>query len=183
MKNIMILAFALASLNSFASELNCAKSGSKISMDRKNVVIETSNIPMTDDLLELVKSTSGFIDPAAKINLTVSVSFPKKDLKCSTGMPKVFNCTGSTKKASVSVSISQQSMMGSSQMQTMKKPVKIENIDISSSLGSQGAIILSDGPTTVALDQVSVKSSMFVKMSGDFQLDLDQVFQNSVECK
>ncbi len=183
MKNIFVLAFALATLNSFASELDCAKSGSKITMDKKNVVIEASNIPMTDDLRELAMSTSGFIDPAAKINVSVNISFPKKDLKCSLGMPRVFNCSGSTKKASVSVSVSQQSMMGSSSMQTMKKPVKIENIDISSSVGAQGPIVLGDGPTTVNLDQVIVKSSMFVKMSGDFQLDLEQVFKGSVECK
>ncbi len=183
MKNFFILAFAIGTMHSFASEIDCAKSGSKITMDKKNVTIEASNIPMTDDLRELAKSTSGFIDPNANVNVSVSISFPKKDMKCSTGMPKVFNCSGSTKKASVSINVSQQSMMGSSSMQTMKKPVKIENIDISSSVGAQGPIVLGDGPTTVNLDQVTVKSSMFVKMSGDFQLDLEQAFKTTSECK
>lgn len=180
---IALLTTSFLSLNSFASDLNCAKSGAKILMDKKNVVIEAANIPMTVDLRELALSTSGFIDPNTNVNVSLIISFPKKDLKCSKALPKVFNCSGSTKKASVTVSVTQQSMMGSSRMQAMKMPVHIENIDISSSIGAQGPIAIGSGPTTVNLDQVSIKSSMFVKMGGDFQLDLEQSFKSGSECK
>lgn len=180
MKNLIILAVAIASLNSFASELDCAKSGSKITMDKKNVTIETSNVVLTEDLLAMAQRTLG---TAEGVSVGVQITFPKKDLKCSTGLPKVFNCSGKTKKASVTLNISQRSMMGNSSTQLMRKPVKIENIDISSSVGAQGPIVLGDGPTTVNLDQVSVKSSMFVKMNGDFNLEVDQSFKNSSECK
>jgi hypothetical protein len=182
MKKFIAIALFATSFNSFANDLDCAQSGSKILMDKKNVVIETSNIPMTDDIRGLVTQTTGGMDKDAPTSVSVRISFPKKGLKCSTGMPKVFNCTGSTKKASVEITVSQQTMFGASQLRSMRQPIKIENIDISSSVGAQGPIVLGGGPTTVNLDQVTVESSMFVKMMGNFQLDLKQAFR-LVECK
>lgn len=173
MKNLILVVAAIASLNSFASEIDCAKSGSKITMDKKEVIIENARVPMTAELSEMAGGDA---------NVGVKISFPKKDLKCSTSLAKVFNCTGKTKKASVTISISKSDGFGSSNMELMRKPIKIENIDISSSVGSSGPIVLGSESTTVALDSVNVKSSMFVKMKGDFQLDMDQVF-NSAECK
>jgi hypothetical protein len=182
MKKFIAIALFATSFNSFANDLDCAKSGSKISMDKKNVVIESANIPMTDDIRRLVTQTTGDMDADAPTRVSVRISFPKKGLKCSPGMPKVFNCTGSTKKASVEVSVTQQTMFGASNLRSMQQPIKIENIDISSGVGAQGPVVLGSGPTTVNLDQVTVKSSMFVKMMGNFQLDLTQAF-NTVECK
>ena len=180
MKNFILVVAAIASLNSFASDLDCAKDGSKITMDNKTVTIDSSNVALTGDILAMAERSFG---SAEGVTVGISISFPKKDLKCSTGMPKVFNCSGKTKKASVTLNISQRSMMGSSSSQLMRRPIKIENIDISSSVGAQGPIVLGSGPTTVNLDQVLVKSSMFVKMNGDFQLEVDQAFKNSSECK
>lgn len=180
MKNLILIAFAIASLQSFASELDCAKSGSKITMDRKTVTIEASNVSLTDDIRRMAETSFGSMDG---VTVGITISFPKKDLKCSTGMPKVFNCSGKTKKAAVKISLAQRSMMGSSSSELMRRPIKIENIDISSSVGAQGPIVIGNGPTSVNLDQVLVKSSMFVKMNGDFQLELDQTFKNSAECK
>lgn len=180
MKNLILLLAAIASLNSFASDIDCSKSGSKITMDKKTVTIESSNVTLTDDLLAMAQRNMGSTEG---LSVGVQISFPKKDLKCSVGMPKVFNCSGKTKKASVTLNISQRSMMGNSSTQLMRRPVKIENIDISVSVGAQGPIVLGSGPTTINLDQVLVKSAMFVKMSGDFQLDIEQSFKNSEECK
>src|SRR5688572_10438640 len=100
MKNFIIAVAALASLNSFASELDCAKSGSKIMMDKKNVTIEVSSVAMNDELLAMAQSTLGSADG---VSVGVQITFPKKDLKCSTGLAKVFNCSGKTKKASVTL--------------------------------------------------------------------------------
>lgn len=180
MKNLILIAFAISALNSFASELDCAKSGSKITMDKKTVTIESSNVAITEDIRRMAETSLGSADG---VTVGIAISFPKKDLKCSTGMPKVFNCSGKTKKAAVKISLSQKSMMGTSSTELMRRPIKIENIDISSSIGAQGPIVLGSGPTSVNLDQVLVKSTMFVKMNGDFQLELDQAFKSAVECK
>ena len=180
MKNFVIFIFAIASLNAFSSELDCQKAGSKITMDKKNVVIEGDAV-VTEDIMNMVQRSTGMTGGNAKVSM--KISFSKKDLKCSTGLAKVFNCSGATKKASVEINVAQQSGFGSSSMQFMRRPVKIENIDIASSVGAQGPVVLGDAPVTVSLDQVSVKSSMFVKMNGDFQLELAQSFASQLECK
>lgn len=180
MKNFIIFIFAVASLQAFSAELDCAKGSSKITLDKKNVNIEADAV-MTDELVALVQRTTGSAEGNSKVS--VKISFPKKDLKCTDALPKVFNCSGSTKKASVEINVSQQSMFGSSSMQLMQRPVKIESIDIASSVASQGPIILGSDSTTVQLDGVTVTSSMFVKMKGDFKLELSQSFAGLTECK
>lgn len=127
------------------------------------MTIEAASVPLSDGIRDFVGDMSG------SVNVAVLISFPAKDLKCTTGTPKVFNCTGATKKASVTITVSKQSMFESSNRQDMRMPVKIQSIDISSA--------------SVDQDQLMVKSSMFVKMKGDFQLDLEEVFKNSEECK
>ena len=164
MKNFLFLVTAFASLNVFSSEIDCAKAGSKISMNKKTVTIEVQKVAMNDDLIAMAEKMVGTTEG---VSIGVQLSFPKKDLKCSRVEATAFNCVGGTKKASVTLSISQSSMMGSMNSQHIRKPVKIENIEISSA----------------SLDQVLVKSSMFVKMNGDFQLDLAQSFDSAVDCK
>ncbi len=180
MKKLILLLAAIGSLNSFAAELDCAKAGSKITMDRKNVTIELSEVALNDEIIGMASRTIGTTEG---LKVGVQISFPKKGLKCSTGLDKVFNCSGSTKKASVTLNISNKSMFGVSNMQVMRRPVKIENIEISSSVGAQGPISLGSEPTTVNLDQVMVKSSMLVHMNEDFGLEMNQSFKISVECK
>lgn len=180
MKNFVIFIFAIATLNAFSAELNCQRANSKITMDKKNVSIEADAV-MTDELLAMVQRTTGITDGNSKVS--VKISFSKKDLKCSDGLAKVFNCSGMTKKASVELNISSQSMFGNSSTQLMRRPVKIENIEIASSIGSQGGVVLGNGPTTVTLDEVKVTSSMFVRMNDDFRLDLSQSFNSAAECK
>lgn len=180
MKSLAIFIFAIATLNAFSAELDCQKSNSKITLDKKNVTIEADAV-MTDDLFAMVQRTTGSTDGNSKVS--VKISFSQKDLKCSDGLAKVFNCSGMTKKASVELNISSRSQFGNSSMQLMRRPVRIENIDISSSIGSNGGIVLGGESTTVTLDQVNVTSSMFVKMNGDFKLDLSQSFNSAAECK
>lgn len=180
MKSLAVFIFAIATLNAFSAELDCQKSNSKIIMDKKNVTIEADAI-MTDDIQAMVQRTTGSSEGSSKVS--VKISFSKKDLKCSDGLAKVFNCSGMTKKASVEINISSRSQFGNSSMQLMRRPVKIENIDISSSIGAQGPIVLGGESTTVALDEVKVSSSMLVRMNGDFKLDLSQSFNSAAECK
>lgn len=167
MKKLFILASAVFAFNAMANELNCESLTSKVVLDKKTVTIEAKSIPLNDELRAMVLNSTGISDANGAIKVGVSITFPKKDLDCSKAISKVFSCTGKTKKASVTLNISQQSGFGSANTQTQRKPVKIENIDIR---------------TGLELNQLKVNSSMFVKMNGEFHLELEQNFESSI-CK
>ncbi len=180
MKNLLIAGMMLASFQSFSADtsINCVKAGSKLVIDNKTVTIESSDIAMTPEEKVLV---AGAGNENSKIG--VVISFQKKDLSCSQALANVINCSGKTKKAEVTINVSQQSQFGSMSSQMMRKPVKIETIDISTSVGSDGGIVLGSEPTTVSLDKVSAKSAMFVNMNGGFPLSIEQAFKAGVDCK
>lgn len=182
MKNLIILAFAIASLNAFSAQLECSNAGKKIVIDKKTVTIESSQVELNDDLRALVSRSTGTSDFTG-VRVGVKISLPAKDVDCRELMAKMINCAGSTKKASVSLSISQQGPFMSSSSQSFKKPVKIDHIQIDTNLVSSGPVVLGETPVTVSLDKVLVKASMHVNMNGGFALDLEQGFSLHPECK
>ncbi|MFL5784899.1 MAG: hypothetical protein ACJ76H_09840 [Bacteriovoracaceae bacterium] len=179
MKNFIILAGAIFALNSFAETIECAKDASKISFTKKEVIIESASVPLNDQLRQVAFTMAG-ADASANITIGVKISIPKKDLKCTDSIAKVISCQGKTKKASVTLNVSQQTQFGSSSMESMRQPVKIENIEINTSVGSSGPVVLGSDSTTVELNELTAKSSMLVRMNGDFQLDLEQKFETSL---
>ncbi len=175
-----MMGMVLSSFQVFSADtsINCVKAGSKLVIDNKTVTIESNDLALSPEDKVLI---AGAGNESSKIG--IAISFPKKDLSCSQALANVINCSGKTKKATVTLNISQQSQFGSSNMQTMRQPVKIETIDIATSVGSDGGIVLGSEPTTVSLDKVSAKSGMFVKMNGGFPVSIEQAFKAGVDCK
>lgn len=180
MKNLLVTGMVLMSFQVFSADtaINCVKAGSKLVIDNKTVILESSDLALTPEEKVLI---AGAGNENSKIG--ISISFSKKDLSCSQALANVINCSGKTKKAEVTINVSQQSQFGSMNSQMSQRPIKIETIDIATSVGSDGGIVLGSGTTTVALDKVTAKSGMFVKMNGGFPLSIEQDFKVGVDCK
>jgi hypothetical protein len=178
MKNLIILAGAIFALNSFAETIECAKDASKFSFTKKEVIIESASVPLNDQLRQVAFTMAG-ADASANITIGVKISIPKKDLKCTEDADKNFICQGKTKKASVTLNVVQQTQFGSSSMESMRQPVKIENIQINVLNGSN-PLMVPGGAINDVDNLFKADSSMLVRMNGDFQLDLEQKFETSL---
>lgn len=185
MKTLLFASLAVLSISAFASDVNlkCDKKGSLIQLDKKNLVIDIQDLKGNEELREEIKAKylAGFPE-GGQLNINVKIVIPAKNLKCSSAAKSLIDCSGSTKKAKVDIGHTYRSAFGSSSISSGKSPVKIENIEISTSLASEGPIVLGEESTTVELNKLKVNGSMFIKMNDGIQLDLSESFDNKSEC-
>lgn len=185
MKTLLFASLAVLSVNAFSSDINlkCAKKGALFQLDNKNLMIDIQDLKGNEELREEIKAKylAGFPE-GGQLNINVKIVIPSKNLKCASAAKSLIDCSGSTKKAKVDLGHTYRSAFGSSSISSGKSPVKIENIELRTSLASEGAIVLGEEATTVELNKLKVDGSMFIKMNNGIQLELTESFDTKSDC-
>lgn len=166
--------------------LECVSESGSLKITGKEIIIKQANLAQNEALRKIISEKSGLagVVPLDKITISeISIKLPQKDMNCVTSGFKLVDCSGATKKAEVSVTGSYQAQFASGTTSFTKYPSRINLASIKTSLSSNGAVVLGNGPITVEMDKLNASVEMDLEIEHqNVPVDLSSSF-NTKDCK
>lgn len=180
------LLFSLNLALAKSTSLECMSETSTLKINNKEVLIKHRNLPQNEILRKVIADKSGLrgmVSPEMIEISEVMIKLPAKHMNCVSSGFNLFDCSGNSKKATVSITGTYKSSFASGMISFSRSPSKVNLASVKTSLASSGAVVLGDGPITIELEKLNAQTEVDLEIDNQIvPVDMGLSFKKS-ECK